>query len=132
MDQGPLVTEQIDAGAELVRQFEQYKPVKAAFWLKASEDARPYLYVASDEIDETNFVLAYGEVVRLLNRMRNPYLDFFRVKVIRGDDPLAQAAVEYHQRFPGRMATRIRESSFGGVFADEAYIYPSPVPAPIS
>jgi hypothetical protein len=38
MDQGQLVSEEIDAGAELVRRLDQYVPVKAAFWVKDSEE----------------------------------------------------------------------------------------------
>jgi hypothetical protein len=33
MDQGQLVSEEIDAGAELVRRLDQHVPVKAAFWV---------------------------------------------------------------------------------------------------
>ncbi len=65
MDQSPLVMEEINAGAEIVRQFENYEPVKVAFWLKASDDDHRYLFIASDKIDDTNFDIAYGEVLRL-------------------------------------------------------------------
>ena len=65
MDQGPLVTAQIDAGAELCGEFDKYEPVKIAFWLKASDEEQRYFYIASERIDDTNFDLAYGEVLRL-------------------------------------------------------------------
>ena len=48
MDQGPLVIEQIDAGARFLAEFEKKIPVMAAFWLKASEEGSWYLYVASE------------------------------------------------------------------------------------
>jgi hypothetical protein len=66
MDQGPLVTERIDAGAKLASEFQAYKPLDAAFWLKESDVGQWYLHLASHEIDDSNFHLAYGEVVRLL------------------------------------------------------------------
>jgi hypothetical protein len=131
MDQGPLVIEEIDAGAELIRRFDKYKPVKAAFWLKASDEDQRYLYITSDGIDDTNFDVAYGEVLRLVDEMRTPYLDPFRVKLIGGNDPLAQAALDIHKRFPGRVATRFRGKTFGGLSVDEVYIYPSPLPAAV-
>ena len=40
MDQGQLVSEEIDAGAELVRRLDRYVPVKAAFWVKDSEEGQ--------------------------------------------------------------------------------------------
>ena len=59
MDQGQLVSEEIDAGAELVRRLDQYVPVKAAFWVKDSEEGQWYLYIASDQITDTNLGAAY-------------------------------------------------------------------------
>ncbi len=129
MDQGPLVMEEIDAGAELVRQFDNYKPVKVAFWLKATGEQNRFLYIASERIDDMNFDIAYEEVLRLADKIRSPYLDPFRVKLVGAEDPLARAAVEINKRFPGRMATRFGGKSFGGIGVDDVYIYPSPLPA---
>jgi len=131
MDTWSLVTEEKDAGAEFAREFEKFKPVKVAFWLKASDEDHRYLYIASDRIDDTNFDLAYGEVLRLATNMHSIYLDPFRVKVISADDPLAKAAMDIHNRFPGRMATGFRGKSFGGVTVDDVYIYSSPLPAAV-
>ena len=132
MDQGPLVIEEIDAGAELAREFDKYEHVKAAFWIKATDDTNRYLYIASDQINDTNFTLAYREVLRLAGRLRSPYLDPFRVKVINAEAPLAKAAVEIHDRFPGSTAIRFGGKSFGGISAEDVYIYPTPLPAAVS
>jgi hypothetical protein len=132
MDQGPLVMEEIDAGAELAREFDKYEPVKAVFWLKASDEAHRYLYIASERITDTNFDVAYGEVLRLVDKMQSPYLDPFRVKLINTGDPLAKAAMEINARFPGRFATRFGGKAFGGLSVDDVYIYPSPLPAAVS
>lgn len=132
MDQGSLVTEEIDAGAELARAFDKYEPVKVAFWLKASDDDHRFLYIASDRIDDTNIDIAYGTILRLAQKMRSMWLDPFRVKLINADDPLAKAADEIHQRFPGRTATRFGGNMFGGISVDDVYIYPSPLPAAVS
>lgn len=121
--------EEIDAGAELVRQFDRFEPVKAAFWLKASDDEHRYLYIASDRIAHTNLDQGYAQVVRLANKMPTPYLDPFRVKLVGAEDPLAKAAVGINERFPGRMATRFGGMTFGGINVDDVYIYPSPLPA---
>jgi hypothetical protein len=118
--------EEIDAGAELVREFDKYEPVKAAFWLKARDEDHRYLYIASERIHDTNVDVAYGEVLRLVDKLQSIYLDPFRA-----DDPLAKAAADIHKRFPGRMATRFGGTTFGGISVDEVYIYPSPLPAPV-
>src|ERR1043165_7834685 len=129
MDQGPLVTEEIDAGAARAREFKKYAPIKAAFWLKESDDDHRYLYLASERIDAHNIGVAYGEILRLTGKMRSPYLDPFRVKLINAEDPLAKAAVDINQRFPDRVATRFGGKTFGGISVDDVYVYPSPLPA---
>ena len=124
-----MVIEETDAGAELVREFDKYQPVKAAFWVKASDEEQRYLYIASESIDDTNFDMAYREVLRLTGELDSPYLDPFRVKVIGATDPLARAAVEIHRRFPGSTPIRFGGRSFGGISIDDVYIYASPLPA---
>ena len=128
MDQGPLVIEEIEAGAELVRQFGAYEPVTVAFWLKASDVPHRFLYLASEWIDDTNFDVAYGEVVRLTSQIRSPYLDPFRVKVVGATDRFAQAAADINERYPGPAATRLGGTTLGGVSVDDVYIYPLPLP----
>ena len=123
--------EEIDAAAELVRAFDKYEPVKVAFWLKASDEEHRYLYIASEQIDDTNFDVAYGEVLRLAQQKQSPYLDPFRVKLISAEDPFATAAAEINHRYPGRLATRFGGKLFGGVSVDDVYIYPSPLPAAV-
>ena len=50
------------------REFDKYGPVKVAFWLKASDTEQRYLYIASDQIADTNLDVAYGEVLRWRTR----------------------------------------------------------------
>jgi hypothetical protein len=127
MDQSSLVTEEIDAGTKFLCEFDKYEPVTAAFWLKSSDEDFRYLYVASNQIDDSNFDVAYGEVLRVANEMRSPYLDPFRVKLVNTKNPLAKAAIDVNQRFPGRIPTRFGGKSFGGTSIDDVYIYPSPL-----
>lgn len=72
-----LVAEQIDAGAELVRDFNEYAPVSVAFWVVPADSDDVFLYVASDDIDDRNFDVAYGEVLRRLSGKRSQWLDPF-------------------------------------------------------
>ena len=129
MDQGALVTAETDAGAELVCQLDRYTPVKAAFWIKESEGGRWYLYIASDQIRDCNLDATYGEVLRLAGQMASPYLDPFQVKLIPASDPLAQAALDIHRRYPGDVAIRLGGMHFGGMSMDGLYLYPTSVTA---
>jgi hypothetical protein len=127
MDQAPLVTEETDAGAELIRELDNTVPVKVAFWL--CDEGVWYLYIASDQIDHQNVRRVYGEVLRLSNQIVSPYFDPFRVKLIPTSDPLAQAALDIHHRYPGPIATRLGGKNFGGMGVDGVYIYPDSVTA---
>lgn len=130
MDQGSLVVDPIDAGARFLAEFQKYMPIQAAFWLKENDGGEWSLYVASDQITDDNFDIAYGEVLRLAKVLRDPRFDPFQVKLISADDPLAKAALDIHQRYPGRIATRFHSIVFGGLLVEEVYIYPSAILVP--
>ncbi len=126
MAQNSLLNEEVVAGAELARQFNDYMPVKAAFWLKIHEDAQRYLYISTQGVDEGKLDLAYGEVLRLGQKMGSIFLDPFHVKLIGTQDPLAKAAQAMHDRFAGdNLGTRMGGHMFGGSFIDEGYLYPT-------
>ncbi len=57
--------------------------------------------------------------------MPDPYFDPFRVKLIETSDPLAQAALEIHRRYPGHKPIRYQDLMFGGTSVEELYLYPS-------
>jgi hypothetical protein len=128
MDRGPLVIEQIDAGAKLAQQFDERTPLKAAFWLKESEDGQWFLYLTSDRIDDSNFDLAYSEVLRLLGRGPHIWLDPFQVKVTGTEDQAAKAVLGIRQKYPSVLGTRLRNRMLGNITVDEVYIYPIPIP----
>jgi hypothetical protein len=130
MDQGPLVIDQIDAGARFLGEFRNRVPIQSAFWIKQLEDGEWGLYVASDQITDDNFDIAYGEVLRIAGKLRDPLFDPFQVKLIGADDPLAKAALDINRRFPGPVATRFHGRVFGGLPVEEVYVYPSPIPVP--
>jgi hypothetical protein len=124
MDQSILVIEQIDAGTEFIRDFNDYVPISVALWVKPIDAQGMYLYLASDKIDSTNFDLAYGEVLRRLAPGSNPWLDPFQIKVVNSADSVARDALRIRQRFTAPIPTRYNGSSIGGIEIDEAYIYP--------
>ncbi len=127
MGQVTLVEPQIDAGARFLREFNKYAPVQVAFWLKDEEASQPWLYVASDQITDDNFDVGYEEVGRIADELRDPWFDLMRVKLIGADDPLAQDALALLRRYPVRTPTRFPGQRIGDIFAEEIYLYPTPV-----
>jgi hypothetical protein len=123
MDTNPLVTEEVDSGAELVGRFRQSVAVEAAFWINPSDDGRWALYIASPKFNNANYDPGYREILRLVQDMRTPYIDPFQVRLIGTDDPLAKAADEVIRRFPGPVPTRFRGKNFGGIPVEEVYLY---------
>lgn len=128
MDQNTLVTEQIDAGERLIREFSKTFPVSAAFWLKERESDERYLYLASDQINDANFDLAYREVLRIIPPNQSLWIDPFQVKVVATCAPAAQAALDVMQKYPAQIPTRYHGRPFGDLSVDEVYIYPLPLP----
>lgn len=125
MGQELLVIEQIDAGADFVRDFNDYCCVAVACWINPAESDNLFLYIASDEIDDSNFDVAYGEVLRRLSGKRSQWLDPFQIKLVNSSDPIARDAIEIRDRYPAKLPTRYHGSSIGGMSIDDAYVYPS-------
>ena len=129
MDQELLVEEQIEAGEQFARDFNDYAPVDAAFWINSADTEGWYFYIASSQIEHGNIREAYGEVLRLAGTDRNQWLDAFHVKLLTCEDPLAVKVIEIRNRYPLAIPTRYNGSSIAGMEIGGAYIYP-PIAAP--
>ena len=123
MGQELLVAELIDAGADFLHEFDDRRRVAVAFWITPFESDHPYLYVASDEIDDGNLNVAYGEVLQILGGETRLWLDPFQVKLVNSADPIARDAIAIRDRRPANVPTRYNGSSIGGTSIDGAYIY---------
>ncbi|MGH7169514.1 MAG: hypothetical protein ACRELG_04465 [Gemmataceae bacterium] len=128
MDKGPLVSQQIDAGMRFLEEFNKCYPVQLAFWLREEDDFH-YLYMASEQITDENFDVAYGEAARIGIANPDPWFDIFQVKVRGTDDPLVKGVAEVYQRYRGRAPIHLFNEAFPGtmIMAEELYIYPSPI-----
>lgn len=125
MGQAVLVDRQIEGGEERIRQIRDAGiDVTAAFWLKASDDDRWYLYIASTDVDQHGATNTYRKTYAATSRKRIPWVDFFQLKLIRTDNPLAKAAID---RTGPDLPTVYQQSFLGDVSIDEAYIYPQSV-----
>jgi hypothetical protein len=119
-----LVSEQVDAGADFVRDFNDYVTVSVACWVIPADSDDAFLYIASDDIDDSNFDVAYGQVLRKLSGKRSQWLDPFQIKLVNTSDPIAQDAIEIRDRYRAPLVTRYGGSSLGGMSIDGACIYP--------
>jgi hypothetical protein len=125
MDPAPLVMSEIEAGEEFIKRLNAYQPVRAACWLRPTEDSERYLYVAPEGLTDENIDAGYNEVLRVAREMKDHYIDPFRVRLIRTDHPVARAVLDIYRRYPGRIPTAYTGSwSFGGMAVTEAWIYP--------
>lgn len=121
MDYRPLVNEQIEAGAQLVRRFDQHTPVAVAFWLKEADNEFWYLHLASDAAYADTHS-AYLELWRLVRQINSPALELAQVRVIAATNPMAREAMDIGERYPE--TTRLGGHTFGDIFADDIYLYP--------
>jgi hypothetical protein len=126
MDQGSLVKERIDAGARFLREFARFTPVVVAFWLKDSENGRWAFYVASDRVAETNYDVAYGEIIRIAGAMKDPRFDPFQVRLLRMGDPMVKAALAAYEKRPPKIPFHIRGANFGEIDAEDVYLVQGP------
>lgn len=97
-----------------------------AFWLKTSDDGRWALYVASERFSNSNYDVAYGEVLRIAGEMQNPDFDPFQVRLLRMGTPLVNAALAAYEGRPPKIPFRIRVEQFGGIAAEEVYFVKGP------
>lgn len=126
MGQGVLVTEDTEAGAELVRRLDRFTPVKAAGWVKDVEKSNWHLYMASDAFDGETLRPAYAEVMKLAAELPGPEFDPFLVNLVPTRDPIARDLLGLYQEYPGLTATHLGATYFGGRVVDGVYVYPPP------
>lgn len=126
MDFLPLVREEIDAGAELIKRLgADQTPVRVAFWLKPTDEPRWYLYLAADWVPHRSSTAGYKVVQKIVRAMDNEYLDLFKTKVISMNDPLTIAAQQFHQDYPSKSPSWYGNSEFGSELVDKVYLYPT-------
>src|SRR5262249_11687835 len=130
MDQGPLVREQIDAGARFLAEFQKYAPIRVAFWLKDADTGRWSLYIASDQINDDNLDAADDEVIRIVRMIHDPWIGLLQIKLISDSEELAKAALKTRRRYPDTSAARLYGETIDWINIEDMYIYPTALPAP--
>jgi hypothetical protein len=118
------VTDEIEAGREFLHCLNNYRPVRAACWLRRADGGGRDLYVALDGLTVGNTREAYVEVLHIVRELKDRYFDPSWVSLIRLDEPLARSLLEFYRQYPGPTPTRPRRPMLGGIEVDEVYIYP--------
>lgn len=126
MDQGSLVSQQIEAAGRFLRQFEKSTSVVVAFWLKECEEGQWTFYIGCAPVDRRHLELAYREIFRIVAEMNDPSFEPFQVRLLGLQDPMAQAAIEVYQGRPPRTPVRLSGGTFGGVDVAEVYLVKGP------
>jgi len=121
MAEAILVSDQIEAGAEFAREFENFRKESVVFWVKPIDSEDWKLYIASDDIDYTNIDIAYREVLRISKP--NMWLGPLQIKLVNTSEDIAAAAIGVRDRGGAKLAVDYGGSSLGGLEIDRAYIY---------
>jgi hypothetical protein len=126
MDTELLVDSRIDDGLRFVTQLGRDAfEVVLAFWVRTSEEGSWYLYLASPAVDAERIGDAYRIAYASLNKLPDSSLSLSDIRLVHPDHPIAQDVREILRRYPpGRMPTRSRCPTLGGLAIDEVYIYP--------
>jgi hypothetical protein len=130
MDQSTLVIEQIEIGQRLVTEFNDFAPLRAAFWRKDDETGEWQLYLASDRFNNADSRIGYREASRILGPSLDYTLNPVRVKIRGTNDLLVQSVVAFLQKYPSLVPGRIHDRLPGWTNVEDVYVYA--LPAPVS
>ncbi|HEV3004794.1 MAG TPA: hypothetical protein VGX78_10050 [Pirellulales bacterium] len=123
MAEATLVENQIEDGQRLVEELSRAGfDVRAACWVKACDDDRWYLYIASKAVDDKGPTAAYCEVHLAMRHLPASKIGPFDVKVIGATHSIL-GVLELQRRFPTQIPVWFHGLRLGDVAIDEAYIY---------
>lgn len=132
MDQRILVTEELNAGSDLIQRLNPILPIQAAFWLNDAHEGQWYLYLASDRVTDWTIPEGYGCVGDAYYQKPSVYLSVDQVKLISLDNPLTKEALDTYERYPEHAPAFLRGGTFGGMSIKGGYLYPQSIMAPVS
>jgi hypothetical protein len=102
--------------------------VAAAFWAKAGDDARWYLYLATPLVNQVGSTETYLRVDSVIRQLQaQPFwVDPFQIKVISPQSPMAEAVAKLSSGYAGLF--RSGATQLGGETVEGAIIYPAAPP----
>jgi hypothetical protein len=98
--------------------------VASAFWAKADDDERWYLYIASPLVNLVSVTEAYRRLHPVIRQLQAQqfWVDPFQIKLISPQSPMAEAAAKLSGSYAG--ITRSGGTQLGGETFEGAIIYP--------
>jgi len=132
MDQGTLVSMQIEDGQRLLAQLVAGGvPVAAAAWVKEEESGMWYLYLVTPLVGEDGGTLpAYRRVNAVIRQLPEPLeIAPLGIKVVAPGSPVGTALRDLQRHSRGPSPYYYRGTRLGDLNIEGAYVYP-PVPAP--
>ena len=132
MDQATLVEIHKEGGQRLIERLaEEGIEVTAAAWLKASDDDRYYLNIATPIAEEgADLRPAYRRIHAVIRA--TPELSWIGagiINVVSPESPIALGINEINGQFPRPAGFEFGAARFGKTNIERAYIYPRPAPA---
>ena len=125
MDRATLVSEQRDDGQVLIEKLAMNGfDIKAAAWIKMSDDGQWHLYIASDVVDEKGYAAAYQDIQAVIRGMPDFEVGPFDVRLLSSSHALVADVQKLYQRFPAPSLTQFGGSQLGKMNIEEALIYP--------
>jgi hypothetical protein len=126
MDQAALVTEQIEAGRDLLRRLAaKHLAVSAAWWAKTSEDGKWKLYLSLPVSQQTGLSTSYQVVNQAVREMgESGELVRKPVTIVRSEELMAQAAVSLSAKTEPDRPLTYSGPYLGNVLVDSSVIYP--------
>ncbi len=131
MDTELLVENKLDDGEALIRHLMRGQlNVRVAFWIKRTEGASWYFYIATSSVTAEKLNDAYRIVYAAVTDIPQCSVLPSEIKIITFSDPIARDAVALRDRspIPIREKKFYREKRLGNLAAAELCIYPRRLP----
>src|SRR5262249_16842062 len=96
------------------------------FWLKTPEDPWPYLFIATQLVDQVGSRKAYQAVGGSLQHLPGLCISSTDIKLIGPAKPIAEAVRKLQQEAGEEPAIHLRGGHLANLAGDEVYIFPLP------
>lgn len=126
MDQGTLVSAQIEAAGRFLEEFAKTTPVVAAYWVEEDEGGSWTLFIASDPMDAKDIQRNYTEVMRISQELNDPNFAPFSVTIVGLDNPMVRAVLDIYKGHSAKIPLRVRWRRVGDVYIEDAYLVRGP------